>query len=182
MYVVVYPRYSHLRSVSPGAENSVGSTTSRPNRAYPRSALLKPSYVRNERGRENRKRLNATSSTDPGTLVEFSKFNAVGGKGESGQAGEREVCSFSLSLSLYVRGNGWRLVSLGIKPGDRSHRRFSEPVGISEPPRRGFRTCFPVHRKRGGRSYAARRRAGGERGVVRTGRRRSVARRRRMAE
>lgn len=34
-----------------------------------------------------------------------------------------------------------------------------------------FRTCFPVHRKRGGRSYAQRRTRRGE--VVRTRRRRS---------
>lgn len=63
--------------------------------------------------RGNRKQLNATSSMDPGTLAEFSKFNAVRGGMEG------------VSLRMERGGGGERervgLVSLRIKPGDRSH-------------------------------------------------------------
>jgi len=90
---------------------------------------------------------------DPGTLAEFSKFNAVG---------ERGV----LSLRMIWGGGGTGGTS---KPGNKAWRSESPtlPGASRNPgiPTTGFRTCFPVHRKRGGRSYA-RRRTRGE--VVRT--------------
>lgn len=57
------------------------------------------------------------------------------------------------------------LVSLGIKPGDRSHRRFPEPVGISESPRRASAPVFRCIEKEAG-VLTTRRRTRGE--VVRT--------------
>jgi len=78
---------------------------------------------------------------DPGTLAEFSKFNAVRGDGRS--------------FSTYGKGAGGRrervgLVSLGIKPGDRSHRRLPEPVGISESPHRASAPVFRCIEKEAG--------------------------------
>lgn len=78
---------------------------------------------------------------DPGTLAEFSKFNAVRGDGRS--------------FSTYGKGGGGQrervgLVRLGIKPGDRSHRRLPEPVGISESPRRASAPVFRCIEKEAG--------------------------------
>jgi len=80
---------------------------------------------------------------DPGTLAEFSKFNAGKFRGDG------------RSFSTYRKGVGGRrervgLVSLGIKPGDRSHRRLPEPVGISESPRRASAPVFRCIEKEAG--------------------------------
>jgi len=59
------------------------------------------------------------------------------------------------SFSTYEKGGGGKrervgLVSLGIKPGDRSHRRLPEPVGISESPRRASAPVFRCIEKEAG--------------------------------
>lgn len=133
--------------------------------------------------RGNRKQLNATSSMDPGMEDSCRIFKIQRGREGAGgrQLGVREEGGgererVSLRVEKGVGGTGgtsepgnkvWRSESL-TAPG------ASRNLGI---PTSSFRTCFPVHRKRGGRSYA-RRRTRGE--VARTRRRRSgVARRRR---
>lgn len=82
-------------------------------------------------------------SMDPGTLAEFSKFNAV-----------REGVGWKEFLYVCKGVEGERervgLVSLGIKPGDRSHRRLPEPVGISESPRRASAPVFRCIEKEAG--------------------------------
>lgn len=98
------------------------------------------------------------------TLAEFSKFNAAE-RGRGGGGRER----LSLCMEKGVGGTGGTS-----EPGNKVWRSesptapgASRNLGI---PTSSFRTCFPVHRKRGGRSYA-RRRTRGE--VARTRRRRS---------
>lgn len=61
-------------------------------------------------------------------------------------------------------------MKLGIKPGDRSHRRFPEPVGISVPPRRASAPVFRCIEKEAG---VLTRGDGPESEVARTRRRRS---------
>lgn len=90
---------------------------------------------------------------DPGTLAEFSKFNAVRGRGR-GEGEEMEGVSLRMERGGGGGGGGERervgLVSLGIKPGDRSHRRLPEPVGISESPRRASAPVFRCIEKEAG--------------------------------
>lgn len=73
------------------------------------------------------------------------------------------------ALSLRMAWGGGGVTGGTSKPGNKAWRSESPTLpGASRNlgiPTTGFRTCFPVHRKRGGRSYA-RRRTRGE--VVRT--------------
>lgn len=84
----------------------------------------------------------------PTLLQNFQNSTRSGGAAGGGGGGWKEF--------LYVckgeEGERERvgLVSLGIKPGDRSHRRLPEPVGISESPRRASAPVFRCIEKEAG--------------------------------
>lgn len=170
--VIVYSLFLSLslfsipcQSYEMNVENSVGSTTLRENR--PSEVCLIKTVVRFET-RGNRKQLNATSSMDPRYSCRIFKIQRGRGNGREGAEEE--------GVFLYVRGQRVGLASLGIKPGDRSHRRFPEPVGISEPPRRASAPVFRCIEKEAG---VLTRGDGPERGSANEKKKKRAARRRR---
>lgn len=109
----------------------------------PRSALLKSPYVPNERDSKAAKRHIEHGPRHSCRIFKIQRARGTGVRGRGGVSLRKGVAGGTSEPGNKAWGSESPTVL-------RASRNLGTPTS-------GFRTCFPVHRKRGGRSYARRR-------------------------